>query len=170
MRRHLPAMDSPLLSRIELEPKYEEQGRAFALALDYVWRRSGPMPRYGGWTWYADEEWYLEELGLKPWIERLATQGRSKGITCVFGMQRPARVSRFVRSEPTHVLTFQISGKDAKSLAEDTIDELEDVARALGPHEFAWYHRPSNRIWTGRLDLDTGELIPTPTAQAAGVA
>lgn len=156
----LPHMRSNLVDRIELEPKYEEQGRQFAIALDRVWKD-------GKWTWYGDEVWYLEELGLRPWMERLITQGRSKDITCVLGMQRPSRVSRFVLTEPRHVISFTLEGKDARSLGEGTTDRMEEVVTNLGEYEFAWYYRPKRSIWTGRLDVASGQLVPTGTA--AGV-
>jgi len=156
VKKALPTMDSPLVRRLELEPRYEEQAREFSIALDRIWK-------HGGWTWYGDEVWYLEELGLRPWMERLITQGRSKAITCVLGMQRPSRVSRFVLTEPRHVISFTLEGKDAKSLGEGTTDRMEEVVTNLGEFEFAWYYRPKRSIWTGRLDLASGSLIPTGT-------
>jgi hypothetical protein len=160
VKKALPTMDSPLVDRIELEPRYEEQGREFSIALDRIWK-------HGAWTWYGDEVWYLEELGLRPWMERLITQGRSKGITCVLGMQRPSRVSRFVLTEPRHVISFTLEGKDAKSLGEGTTDRMEEVVTNLGEFEFAWYYRPKRSIWPAGSSCRPAPWASSPRLELA---
>jgi len=143
-------MDNQRLFSMELRPKYDEQLREFALALERAWRQ-------GGWCMYLDELFYLDRLGLRPLIERLLTQGRSKGITVVSGLQRPVAVTRFAVGESRHVISFGLEGRDARELGEATTDRMRRVVEDLAEFEFAWYSRP-NRIWRGRLNLGTGAL------------
>jgi hypothetical protein len=144
-------IDNSRYDSFTLVPKYEEQRREFHLALERVWK-------HGGWTTYLDELFYLSErLRLTEPIERLLTQGRSKGISVAIGMQRPARVSRFAISESTHVLSFGLEGRDAKELSYATTRTVEDAVKHLGEHEFVWFRRPRT-LWVGRLDLRAGEL------------
>lgn len=150
MVRKASAMDNQRLFSMELRPKYEDQLREFALALDRAWRQ-------GGWCMYLDELFYLDRLGLRPLIERLLTQGRSKGITVASGLQRPVSVTRFAVGESRHVLSFGLEGRDARELGEATTDRMRLVVQELDEYEFAWFCRPG-RIWRGRLNLTTGEL------------
>jgi len=134
-----------------LDPKYEHQFAEFHLALEKVWRQ-------GGWTVALDELLYLDRLGLRKPIERLLTQGRSKGISVLVGMQRPAQVTRFAISESMHVLSFGLEGRDAKELGLATQRWVGDAVAQLGRYEFAWYRRP-DRLWVGKLDLKTHALV-----------
>src|SRR5262249_16894191 len=71
--RTAKGIDNSRYDSFTLVPKYETQRREFALALERVWK-------HGGWTTYVDELFYLSErLHLSEPIERLLTQGRSKG-------------------------------------------------------------------------------------------
>ena len=149
--RRAQGMDNSRYDSFTLVPRYEDQRREFYLALERAWK-------HGGWTVYCDELFYLSErLHLVEPIERLLTQGRSKGISVAIGMQRPARVSRFAISESTHVLSFGLEGRDAKELSYATTRALEDVVKTLGNHEFVWFRRPRT-LWVGRLDLRAGQL------------
>jgi hypothetical protein len=144
-------MDNTRYDSFTLVPKYDEQREQFRLALERVWK-------HGGWTCYCDELFYLSErLRLAEPIERLLTQGRSKGISVAIGMQRPARVSRFAISESTHVLSFGLEGRDAKELSYATTRAMEDAVRNLPEHHFAWFRRP-RRLWVGTLDIRADEL------------
>lgn len=137
--------------RILLDPKYEHQYREFHEALRLVWAQ-------GGWTVALDELLYLDRLRLRAPIERLLTQGRSKGISVLVGMQRPAQVTRFAISESMHVLAFGLEGRDAKELGLATQRWVGDAVSQLGRYQFAWYRRP-DRLWVGQLDLRTHTLI-----------
>lgn len=144
-------------SRFVLRPRYAEQRRECALALIRPWSHNEQ-----GWTIDVDEEFYVEDqLRLGALIERNFTQGRSHYLTMVAGMQRPARVTRFVISQSTHVLSFGMEGRDAKTLSEATTASMQDVVDQLGRYEFAWFYRPTRQIWIGKLDLRGGGLTET---------
>jgi hypothetical protein len=149
--RRADALDDTRNSRILLEPKYEQQRLEFWRALETIWKQ-------GGWTAYLDELFYLDEqLDLEWPIDRLLTQGRSKGITVVSGMQRPVRVTRFALGESRHVLSFGLEGRDATELGHATNRTFADLVRQLGEHEFAWYRKPG-QMWAGKLDVRAGVL------------
>jgi hypothetical protein len=149
--RTAEALDNLRLEHILLDPRYERQYPEFLAALDRIWRQ-------GGWTVALDELLYLDRLGLRKPIERLLTQGRSKGISVLVGMQRPAQVTRFAISESMHVLSFGLEGRDAKELGLATQRWVGDAVSQLGRFEFAWYRRP-DRLWVGKLDLRTRALV-----------
>jgi hypothetical protein len=149
--RTAEALDNQRLEHIVLDPKYERQWPEFSAGLEKVWHQ-------GGWTVALDELLYLDRLGLRKPIERLLTQGRSKGISVLVGMQRPAQVTRFAISESMHVLSFGLEGRDAKELGLATQRWVGDAVSQLGRYEFAWYRRP-DRLWVGKLDLKTRALV-----------
>ena len=145
------AIEDRRLERIELYPKYEEMRLEFARAYERVYRM-------GRWTLYADEGFALTRLGLDPFIERSLTQGRSLGISNVIGLQRPARVSRFMLSEPTHVISGALEGRDVKVMRDATTEAYALVCADLARFEFAWYYRPTRAIWRGRVQ-DIGGAV-----------
>jgi energy-coupling factor transporter ATP-binding protein EcfA2 len=130
--------------RFLLDPVYDQQAPQFWRALDAVWRQ-------GGWCVYLDELWYLSRLGLERKIEQLLTQGRSKGITVMSGMQRPVQVTRFAMSQSTHLIAFSCEGRDLKILADVGTDTWADSVRQLERYQFAWFYRPTRSIWIGRV-------------------
>lgn len=143
--------------RVELRPKYEEQAREIFYAYKLIYK-------HGGWTVYNDEEWYLEEeLGLTRQINLLLTQGSGKGITVVASAQRPSRISRFVISQSTHVLSAGVEGRDVKVLADATSPRMAPVVTGLARHEFAWFNRNTRDIVVVKLNLKTGALEVRPT-------
>lgn len=131
-----------------------EQAREVRAVAEQVWDE-------GGWTIYFDELFYVERLRLTDDIEHLLTQGRSKHITVMVGMQRPARVTRFALSQATHVLSFRQEGRDAKVLGEATSRLYGDTVAGLEEYEFAWYYRSKRAIWTGRLQDLVGLAEPS---------
>jgi hypothetical protein len=139
--------------RLVLRPRYERQYQEFGAALDQVWRQ-------GGWTLGIDEYYYLDyELKLRLPINRLLTQGREPGkISVVTGMQRPSIVSRFALGEATHVICFAVEGRDAKILRDATNQTVADVAATLPRHHFLWYYAPERSVWSGKLNLATGNF------------
>ncbi len=123
-----------------LDPYYESQYREISAMLDRAWTE-------GNWTIDFDELWYCENhLHLRQPIERLLTQGRSLGITTVVGMQRPSRVSRFAVSEPHHVFSFFLEGRDAKTVAEATSPRMLPAIASLKQYQFAYYNRRTRDI------------------------
>jgi hypothetical protein len=147
------AMENPQVSRLELRPKYERQAVEFQSALERAWR-------HGGWSVFVDELFYVDtELGCRPLLNRLLTQGRSPGrISVVCGMQRPTTVTRFAIGEATHVLSFGLEGRDAKILGEAASPRMARVVEQLPRHHVAWLDVPSRRIWTGKLNMKTNTL------------
>lgn len=137
------ALDSLYETRILLEPKHNQQMRQGYELLTRVWNQ-------GGWTIVIDEEWYVEaRLKLTEYVETLLTQGRSKGISVVVGMQRPARVSRFAISQCTHLFTFRVEGRDLQTLKEAATPRIVEPIEALTGHDFVYYHRGKRIVTTG---------------------
>jgi hypothetical protein len=150
--RRAEALDDVRQQRLLLDPKYERQIYEFWRALERVWRQ-------GGWTTYLDELYYLDQqLGLDAPIDRLLTQGRSKGITVVSGMQRPVRVTRFALGESRHILSFGLEGRDATELGHATNATVAQLVQDLDEHEFVWYRKPG-AVWRGRLDVRKQLLV-----------
>lgn len=133
-----------------LNPKYEHQAFHFWNALDLAWKQ-------GGWCVDLDELFYLDQLGLRAPIERLLTQGRSKGVSVVSGMQRPVSVTRFALGESTHLLSFGLEGRDAKEFRDATNPRVYDEVISLDNHEFVWFKQPRS-LWRGKLNVATGQL------------
>jgi DNA helicase HerA-like ATPase len=143
------AMDNLYETRILLQPKHGQQMRQGYELLTRVWRQ-------GGWTVVIDEEWYVEaRLHLTEYVETLLTQGRSKKISVIVGMQRPSRISRFAISQCTHLFTFRVEGRDLQTIKEATTPRIVEPIAALTGHDFVYYHRGKRIVATGnarRLD------------------
>lgn len=163
--RRASAMDHWGAERILLEPAYERQAIEGYEMLDRAWRD-------GGWTVVIDENWYAEaHLGLKPYIVRLLTQGRSKDISVVVGMQRPVDISRFALSEITHLFVFRTEGRDLKfSLRDSTNDAIVPAVRALRGHDFVYYNAAKDELTAGNANkLDHVIVSTLPTKPLDGV-
>ncbi len=144
--RTAAAMDDARYSHLLLEPKYEAQFVEGARMLEKAWQD-------GGWTVVIDELWYAERIGLGRLIEKLLTQGRSKRITVVVGMQRPVQVSRFALSQCTHMFAFRTERRDGKVLVDAFSDSLKPFtgnAQALRKHEFVYYNRATGAVARGK--------------------
>jgi ABC-type dipeptide/oligopeptide/nickel transport system ATPase subunit len=128
------AMDDWHHEKILLVPEYKKQAVEGFKMLEKAWLQ-------GGWTIVIDEHWYSEKLGLKPYIERLLTQGRSKAVSVVTGMQRPVQVSRFTLSQSTHLISFRVEPRDLRILAEATTDRVIQPISHLQQYEFLYFHR-----------------------------
>jgi hypothetical protein len=138
-------------SRWELSPGHdkEKQWTEFHAAAELIFRQ-------GGWTVFLDELFYLDDkLGLGDDIETLFTQGRSKHITVMAGLQRPQGVTRFALSQATHNISFGLEGRDVRVMRE--VNERWAAAiSGLNRYEFAWFYRPTREIWVGKIqDLVT---------------
>jgi len=138
-----------------VEPEYDNQRSVFINVLDKAFEQ-------GGWTVYFDELFYIEEqLKMKAYENKLLTQGRSKGLTIMVGMQRPVGVTRFALSQSTHIISFSMEGRDvAQTLRQTATETLAQTVTQLKRYEFAWYYKPTREIWTGRVQ----DLLPLPTA------
>lgn len=155
-------MDDERYTRFLLDPKYERQAVEGYLMLERVWRQ-------GGWTVVIDEGWYAERIGLRPYIERLLTQGRSQDISVVYGQQRPVETSRFVISQCSHLFCFRVEGRDAKTVAESTTPRILPVIDGLSGHDFAYYHRPTRTIGRGNT-RSLGRILRSPQQIASQTA
>jgi hypothetical protein len=148
------------LNKIELRPDRQPVDRRRA----EIWNAYRLAGKQGGWTVYTDETWFVEHrLGLTLEIEDLLTQGRSQDLrplSMALAAQRPARISRFVLSQATHVIAWNVEPREAKTLAESTSELFGAITQTLdlSIHEFAWFHRPTRAIWRGRFDPESETL------------
>lgn len=141
--RRANALDDLYDTRILLTPEHSHQMREGYELLERVWQQ-------GGWTVVIDELWYLEKLlKLGPLAERLLTQGRSKRISVVVGMQRPAQISRFAISQCTHLFSFRVEGRDLQTIKESTTPRIVEPIQSLRGHKFVYYHRGDRTIAIG---------------------
>jgi hypothetical protein len=141
--RTVAALDDLYETRILLQPVHSQQMRQGYELLTRVWDQ-------GGWTLVIDEEWYCEaRLHLTEWIETLLTQGRSKKISVIVGMQRPARVSRFAISQCTHLFSFRVEGRDLQTIKEATTPRIVEPIQSLTGHDFTYYHRGKRIVTIG---------------------
>ena len=127
-----------------LFPPFERQGLEFRYAFDKVWDE-------GSWTVYIDEGYYLQhELGLEHTMVKHLTQGRSKHISVVVGMQRPFWINRFALSEPTHIFAFRLGDRrDLRAISEGISGELAAVVPKLDKFQFAYYNKDSEALKRG---------------------
>lgn len=96
-----------------------------------------------GWTVVFDEQHYCANyLGLNVENAMLLHQGRSSGITCVNGTQRPAFVPVVTYSSASHAFIWRTTDrKDADRLSNLAgIEKREFLSNALtlGKHEFIY--------------------------------
>lgn len=153
------ALDDIHQTHILLVPDHAKQVQEGFAMLERVWE-------HGGWTVVIDELWYTERLlKLGPWVERLLTQGRSKEISVIVGMQRPAQVSRFAISQCTHLFSFRVEGRDLQTIKESTTPRIVEPIANLQGHKFVYYNRSNRTVAVGdakTLDrVIRGKAVPT---------
>ena len=130
-------------SKFLLVPSYDLQQFQLARTMDRVWRE-------GGWTLAVDELYYATDiLRLQRPINKLFTQGRSKRITVVAGMQRPAWISRFALSQSTHAFIFRCEGRDLTSLSQALSPRIVPYVDKLSGHQFCYFNRATREIKFG---------------------
>jgi energy-coupling factor transporter ATP-binding protein EcfA2 len=144
-RTKASAMNDLSLTRILLQP----DGNSKRAQANEAWNMLDIAWQHGGWTIVIDELWYAVRLGLAEPIERLLTQGRSKGISVVCGMQRPVGVTRFAMAESTHMFTFVLEGRDIKTFAEASTPRIVPAIQQLREHNFAYYNRRKRVVAVG---------------------
>jgi len=126
-----------------LDPDYDLQQRELSQAFEKAWRE-------GGWTVAIDETYYdTQILKLERQINKLLTQGRSKHITVVCGMQRPVFISRFAMSQATHAFIFRCEGRDLKSLADALSPSIIKPVEGLREHDFIYFNRATREVIKG---------------------
>ena len=126
-------------------PTFLNQARVGGKVFDTAWR-------HGGWTLMIDELFYVHKLGLGGYVDMLLTQGRSKRISVVTGMQRPVWVTRFALSEVTHIFSFALERRDRKTIAELSSEAFAEVTGRIPRYHFAHYHVPSRTVAVGTAD------------------
>ena len=155
--RKAEAMDDWHNNKILLVPKHADQLIEGFRMLTKAWD-------HGRWTIVIDEQWYAERLGLKPYIERLLTQGRSVGISVITGMQRPAMISRFAISQCTHLFTFRVDGRDLDTIKLATTPRIVPAVNRLEGKNFAYYNRAQRIVAIGNAKK-LGAIIRIPTKE-----
>lgn len=127
-----------------LFPEWDRAGVEFVEACQMVWND-------GKWCIIFDEAYHQKELGCEPVMIKMLTQGRSKLITAVVGMQRPSWVTKFAFSEPTHVFCFRLNlGMDRKKVQDEWGTEFRMAVDELKKYEFAYLNQETREIQTGR--------------------
>ena len=122
----------------------DEQARQVARALRFCWRESTPE---GGWCIYVDELYYItDELHCGQIVKMIATQGRSKMMSLVIGVQRPVGITRWALSEARHILCFYVEGRDAKTVAEATTPRVLPEFEKLKRFECIYYYVPEREL------------------------
>jgi hypothetical protein len=138
-------IDGRLLTKWILQPKLvnmREQRLQFSHAFEQAWKE-------GGWTVVVDETFFLtHKLKLGDDLDMLLTQGRSKHITMVVGMQRPAWISRFSLSQATHAFIFRCEGRDVKSLSDSLSPKIVKPVQELTGHDFVYFNRATREVIT----------------------
>lgn len=126
-----------------LTPRYELQQYEASRAMEIVWKE-------GGWTFAIDELYYATSvLKVEKQVNKLFTQGRSKNITIMAGMQRPAWISRFALSQSTHAFIFRCEGRDLVTISQSLSPQVVSPVEKLRGHDFVYFHRPSRTVVTG---------------------
>lgn len=129
-----------------LDPKYEEQGIELSRTFEKAWKE-------GGWTVAIDETYYATQiLKLERQINKLLTQGRSKHITVICGMQRPVFISRFAMSQATHAFIFRCEGRDLKSLSDALSPSIIRPVEGLRGHDFIYFNRATREVMRGNAN------------------
>jgi energy-coupling factor transporter ATP-binding protein EcfA2 len=117
----------------------------FRAALDRAWHE-------GGWTLYLDELYHLEHLGLRNAVIQHLTQGRSKNVTVVAGVQRPAWVTKFAFSETTHCFVFKMGNdEDLAAIGKQIGKAFARQVDALPRFHFAYLNKITGVIRTGSI-------------------
>jgi hypothetical protein len=154
--RTAAALESIHSTHVLLDPRHDQQMREGVAMLNKVWEM-------GGWTICIDEQWYAEKmLYLGRYVDRLLTQGRSKNISVVIGMQRPAQISRFTISQATHVFSFILEGRDIQIMKEATTPRIVEPIETLTGHDFVYYNRRKRLITTGNARA-LGKIFTVPS-------
>lgn len=126
------------------DPNLQHYNIANTIAL--AWKQEG-------WTLGVDETYYWTSvLKLEKQLNMLLTQGRSKKLTLVVGMQRPAWISRFALSQATHAFIFRCEGRDLTTLAQALSPKVVKPVEDLRGHDFVYFNRATREVVTGNAN------------------
>ena len=136
-----------------LKPKYERLWSEVNAVINKVWGE-------GCWTFYIDEMYFVQHmLKLDKEVIKLLTQGRSKFISVVLGVQRPSWVTRFAVSEPTHILCSRLHDKrDIKTMEECNGEEYAETLTTLKRYQFSYLDRASMEMSMVNRDTVLGSM------------
>lgn len=113
------------------------------------------------WFWktplvYCDELMQIAPTGNPPFeLKKVITQGRQRGITAIFGTQRPSKIPVICMSESQHYFAGRLANKvDREKMADYMNSELL-VRQPAKKFEF-WYANESrdSPVMIGADDLD----------------
>jgi ABC-type dipeptide/oligopeptide/nickel transport system ATPase component len=122
------------------------QRHHIANAINLAWKQEG-------WTIAVDETYYWTSvLRLERQLNMLLTQGRSKHLTIVAGMQRPAWISRFALSQATHAFIFRCEGRDLTTLSQALSPKVVKQVEDLRGHDFVYFNRATREVVTGNAN------------------
>lgn len=134
--------------RFVLDPRPEPAWQRFHIsnAIALAWKQEG-------WTLVADETYYWTHvLKLENPLNMLLTQGRSKKLSVVAGMQRPAWISRFALSQATHAFIFRCEGRDLTALSQALSPSIVSPVQKLRGHDFVYFNRATREVKTGNAN------------------
>lgn len=143
----LQALDDLKVNRVEVFP---DKNNA-ALQQECFYDVMQKIRKQGGRTLVVDEGYEMKRLRLMDELETFATQGASEGITLGCCSQRPAWISRFLLSEPSHHISFYADGRDAKTLGASISHMHGELLPTLKKYQFVWTHGQPPRSWIGNL-------------------
>lgn len=127
-------------------PEIEWQRYHIANMISRAWKEEG-------WTIAADETYYLTSiLKMEKQLNMILTQGRSKKLTIVAGMQRPAWISRFALSQATHAFIFRCEGRDLTTLAQALSPKIVKPVDDLRGHDFVYFNRATREVTIGNAN------------------
>lgn len=138
--------DGRRINRFLLHPEYNRQQFEIGTFLEKAYKD-------GGWTVAIDEAYYATQiLKLERPINKLLTQGRSKKISVVIGVQRPAWISRFAISQATHAFIFRVEGRDLKALSDALSPTVVKPIQDLREHDFIYFNRATRQVIKGNAN------------------
>jgi hypothetical protein len=137
-----------------LDPPFAQELQRFQInsAINLAWKQEG-------WTIAADEVYYWTSvLRMEKPLNMLLTQGRSKKLSVVAGMQRPAWISRFALSQATHAFIFRCEGRDLTTLSQALSPKVVGPVEGLRGHDFVYFNRATRDVLQGNAN-DLSQII-----------
>lgn len=142
------------INKFVLDPRPEMEWQHYHIAnmIATIWKQEG-------WTVAVDETYYwTSQLKLEKQLNMLLTQGRSKKLTIVAGMQRPAWISRFALSQATHAFIFRCEGRDLITLSQALTPRIAKPVESISGHDFVYYNRATREVKIGNANR-LGDII-----------
>jgi DNA helicase HerA-like ATPase len=147
IRKYTDIMDLKT-KRFVLDAGFDSALQRYHIAntINLAWKQEG-------WTIAVDETYYWTSvLRMEKQLNMLLTQGRSKKLTVVAGMQRPAWISRFALSQATHAFIFRCEGRDLVTLSQALSPKVVKPVEELRGHDFVYFNRATREVKTGNAN------------------